>query len=283
MNAVELAQKSRTLFTLPDVYMRLQSVVNKPETKLDNIAELISTDAALTARLLKIANSSFYNFPAQIDSIARAINLIGTNQLMNLVLATSVANSFSGIPEELVDMDSFWRHNVDTGLVARSLGAAAKQRDVERLFVIGLLHNVGKLVVLNEMPEQAMQVLQPEADQLPCELQQQVLGFTFAECGAELLSLWELPDALVECVRHQNAPRAAANETASSALLHIASHAASAMEQEICPEQGPNYRQLIDADAWQLANVDGRDLDAAVEFAQEEAWNMLAVISPAEY
>lgn len=282
MNAVELAQKSSTLFTLPDVYMRLQGLVKKPETTLDDIAELISTDAALTARLLKIANSSFYNFPAQIDTISRAINLIGTDQLMNLVLATSVATSFSGIPEEVIDMDSFWRHNVDTGLVARSLGAAGKQRDVERLFVIGLLHNVGKLLVLNEMPEQAIKVLQPESGQCPWELQQETFGFTFAECGAELLALWELPDALVEAVRFQNLPNLAGGD-ASAAVLNIASRAASAMEQEICPDVGPDYLELIDADAWQMAGVERADLDAAIEFAHEEAWNMLGVISSAVY
>lgn len=282
MNAVELAQKSSTLFTLPDVYMRLQGLVKKPETTLDDIAELISTDAALTARLLKIANSSFYNFPAQIDTISRAINLIGTDQLMNLVLATSVATSFSGIPEEVIDMDSFWRHNVDTGLVARSLGAAGKQRDVERLFVIGLLHNVGKLLVLNEMPEQAIKVLQPEPGQCPWELQQETFGFTFAECGAELLALWELPDALVEAVRFQNLPNLAGGD-ASAAVLNIASRAASAMEQEICPDVGPDYLELIDAGAWQMAGVERADLDAAIEFAHEEAWNMLGVISSAVY
>lgn len=283
MNAVELAQKSSTLFTLPDVYMRLQGVVKKPETSLDDIAELISTDAALTARLLKIANSSFYNFPAQIDTISRAINLIGTDQLMNLVLATSVATSFSGIPEEVIDMDSFWRHNVDTGLVARSLGAAGKQRDVERLFVIGLLHNVGKLLVLNEMPEQAIKVLQPEPGQCPWELQQQTFGFTFAECGAELLALWELPDALVEAVRFQNLPNLAGDDASAAAVLNIASRAASAMEQEICPDVGPDYLELIDADAWQMAGVERADVDAAIEFAHEEAWNMLGVISSAVY
>ena len=206
MNAVELAQKSSTLFTLPDVYLRLQGMVRKPETTLDEMAELISLDASLTGRLLKIANSAFYSFPSQIDTISRAIYLIGTDQLMNLVLATSVATSFAGIPEEVIDMDSFWRHNVDTGLVARSLGAAAKQRDVERLFVVGLLHNVGKLLVLNEMPAQAIKVLQPEPGQCPWELQHQEFGFTFAECGAELLSLWGLPEVLVESVRFQNNP-----------------------------------------------------------------------------
>jgi HD-like signal output (HDOD) protein len=283
MNAVELAQKSSTLFSLPDVYLRLQRIIHKPDTRLEDIADLISTDAALTARLLKVANSAFYSFPAQIDTISRAINLIGTDQLMNLVLATSVASSFSGIPEDVVDMDTFWRHNVDTGLVARSLAAAGKQRDTERLFVIGLLHNVGKLLVLSEMPDRAVKVLQPEPGQCPWELQQQAFGFTFAECGAELLSLWELPAALVEAVRFQNYPGLAGDASAAAAVLNIAACAASAMEQEICPDAGPDYLGLINDQAWTLGGVENADLEAAVAFAHEEAWNMLGVISSSLY
>jgi len=283
MNAVELAQKSGALFTLPDVYMKLQQLIRSPETGSNDIAELISTDAALTARLLKIANSSFYNFPAEIGTISRAINLIGTDQLMNLVLATSVAGSFSGVPADVIDMDSFWRHNVDTALIARSLAGASKQADIERLFVVGLLHNVGKLIALTEMPEQALQALTLEEGENPWQKQYDVLGFTFAECGAELLSVWELPTGLVEAVRFQHIPGLAGEDDVSSALLNIASRAASAMEQEICPDEGPDYLGWVDELSWDLTGLETTDMDVSVAYAQEEAWNMLGIISSTVY
>lgn len=283
MNAVELAQKSGALFTLPDVYMKLQQLIRSPETGINDIAELISTDAALTARLLKIANSSFYNFPAEIGTISRAINLIGTDQLMNLVLATSVAGSFSGVPADVIDMDSFWRHNVDTALIARSLAGASKQADIERLFVVGLLHNVGKLIALTEMPEKALQALTLEGGENPWQKQYDVLGFTFAECGAELLSVWELPTSLVEAVRFQHTPGLAGDDDVSSALLNIASRAASAMEQEICPDEGPDYLGWVDELSWDLTGLETTDMDVSVAYAQEEAWNMLGIISSTVY
>jgi len=283
MNAVELAQKSTSLFSLPDVYMKLQQVIRKPDTGINDIADLISTDAALTARLLKVANSSFYSFPAEIGTISRAINLIGTDQLMNLVLATSVAGSFSGVPEGVIDMDSFWRHNVDTALIARSMAAAGKLPDVERLFVIGLLHNVGKLIALTELPELAQQAIQCDLNSEPWQHQQNILGFTFAECGAELLSAWGLPEALTEAVRFQHLPNLAGDDKAPAAVLNIASRAASAMEQDICPDEGLDYLQLINAESWALGGVEQADLDAATEFAHEEAWNILGVISSAVY
>jgi len=283
MNAVELAEKSSALFSLPDVYMKLQQLIRKPETSINDMADLISTDVALAARLLKVANSSFYSFPAQIDTISRAINLVGTDQLMNLVLATSVADSFSGVPTDVIDMDSFWRHNVDAALVSKSLASAAKRPDVERLFVIGLLHNVGKLIALTELPEQSLQALTLGVDDDPWQRQYDVLGFTFAECGAELLSIWELPTSLIEAVRFQHSPADAGDDSASSAILNIASRAASAMEQDICPDTGPAYLELIDEQSWSLAGIDSDDLEAAIEFAHEEAWNLLGVISSTLY
>ena len=283
MNAVELAQKSSDLFTLPDVYMKLQKLIRKPQTSIDDIAELISIDAALTARLLKIANSSFYSFPAEVGTISRAINLIGTDQLMSLILATSVAGSFSGVPAEVIDMDSFWRHNVDTALLARALAGACKQPDIERLFVAGLLHNVGKLIALTEMPDQSLQALLLEEDERPWQKQSEVLGFTFAECGAELLSVWELPSSLINTVRFQHMPGLAGDDELSAALLNIASRAASAMEQETCATEGPEYLALIDEQCWDLTGLHTTDLDVSMAYAQEEAWNMLGIISAAVY
>ena len=97
VSAAELAQKSSQLFSLPDIYLKLSSMIKDGHSTVDQMAELISLDAGLAARLLKIANSPFYNFPAQIETIPRAITLIGSNELSNLVLATSVASSFANI------------------------------------------------------------------------------------------------------------------------------------------------------------------------------------------
>ena len=278
-SAVELAMKSSRLFSLPDIYLRLSRLLNDENSTVDQMAELIALDAALSARLLKIANSSFYNFPANIETIPRAIMLIGSEELSSLVLATSVASSFCGISPELIDMDCFWRHNVDTGLVARQLGKAAKQPDVERLFVIGLLHNIGKLMVLSEHPEKAKQVLEGGPDQLPWLREQAILGFTFAECGAELIKLWQLPNTMIDAVRWQHEPSNAEVDDSVAALLHIASRAASWMDQETKEEEQLDFFQLIDPWVWDRTGLELNDMDEAIEFAQIEAWNILGLIT----
>ena len=279
VSAAELAQKSSQLFSLPDIYLKLSSMIKDGHSTVDQMAELISLDAGLAARLLKIANSPFYNFPAQIETIPRAITLIGSNELSNLVLATSVASSFANIDPNLVDMDSFWRHNVDTGLVMRFLGKTAQVRDVERLFVIGLLHNLGKLMVLAGLPDAARQILEVTVEDCPQRQEQAVLGFTFAECGAELLKIWQLPETLVDAVRYQHEPQNAQIDLQAAALLHIASRAASWMEQETKNTEGVDHIQLIDPWVWGYTELNLEDMDEAIEFAQIEAWNLLGLIS----
>lgn len=281
--AAQLAEKASRLFTLPDIYLRLQNLLNNENVTIDQIAELIAMDAGLSARLLKIANSSFYNFPAQIATISRAITLIGHKELTNLVLATSVASSFKGISQEIIDMDSFWRHNVDTGLVARHLGKAANLKDIEALFVIGMLHNVGKLVVLSKMPTEAADILTNESNSIPWEGEQAVLGFTFAECGAELLKIWGLPDSVTDSVLRQHQPLSATVDPKAASILHIASLAASWMEEETKDQAGIDYLQLIDPAAWAVAEVELSDMDAAIEYSQVEAWNMLGLVSTSVY
>lgn len=277
--AAQLAEKSSQLFSLPDIYLRLLELVNSDESTIDEIADLISLDASLAARLLKMANSSFYNFPAQIDTVTRAITLIGSKELCNLVLATSVASSFNNVPQAMIDMDSFWRHNVDTGLVARHLGKLANIRDVERFFTVGLLHNIGKLLVLAEEPDHAKKIIAASHTTPSWQAEQEVLGFTFAEAGAELMKIWGLPVVLIDAVGHQHAPQDAEQDVLTAALLNIASRAASAMEQETSDAEGLDYLSLIEPAAWACCGLEESDLEPAIEYAQAEAWNILGMIT----
>lgn len=282
-NPTELAEKASQLFTLPDIYLRLAEMVDSNRAGANEIAELISLDAALSARLLRIANSSFYSFPAQIATIPRAVTLIGSRELCNLVLATSVASSFANVPQDVIDMDSFWRHNVDTSLVARHLGKKVNCPDVERIFTSGLLHNVGKLLVLTEMPDEAREAISLTEGQTPWQREKEVLGFTFAECGSELLRIWNLPDVMVESVRFQHKPYEAEKDPLAAALLHIGSRSASAMEQETKDNPTVDYLSLIDPRAWATAGASNDDLDEAMEFAQMEAWMILGLITSSLY
>ena len=114
----DLINENEPLASLPNTFYKLREVVDDPGCDFDDIAEIISVDPSLTPRLLKIVNSAFYGFRGEIESVFHAMGVVGTEQLMQLVLATTVVEQFKGIPKDLVDMEYFWKHSVSCGLAA---------------------------------------------------------------------------------------------------------------------------------------------------------------------
>ena len=102
-NAEQLASNASRLATLPEVYLRARRALQSDDSSLAEIADIIACDPGMTSRLLRVANSAFFGFVAQVQTVARAINILGTQQVHDLLLATSVSEVFRGVPEELVD------------------------------------------------------------------------------------------------------------------------------------------------------------------------------------
>nr|WP_305909148.1 HDOD domain-containing protein [Methylomarinum sp. Ch1-1]MDP4522037.1 HDOD domain-containing protein [Methylomarinum sp. Ch1-1] len=152
MTSKMLAEKVNTLFSLPDVALRVNELLNEDTCNNADLVAVIQHDPALTAKLLKIVNSAYFGFSGKIDTISRAVTMIGQKSLRNLVVATTVTESFKGIPEHLVDMNTFWYHSVTSGVLARLLAKLCHRQDCERFFIAGLLHSIGKLVFLAFIP-----------------------------------------------------------------------------------------------------------------------------------
>jgi putative nucleotidyltransferase with HDIG domain len=227
----ELITGAVDLPSLPEVVMRAIELVNDPEASAIDIGHVLSEDSALTARLLKIVNSPFYGFPSRIDTVSRAITVIGTLDLLDLILATSVVKMFSGVPNDLVSMDSFWKHSLYAGVVARLLAARSKQPNVEHFFVAGLLHDLGSLVIYRKLPELAREaLLRARYNGIVLQqAEQELLGFDHATVGAELMRMWKLPASLVEAVEFHHNPSQSSNYPLITAVVHVADVVASAI------------------------------------------------------
>ncbi len=224
MNITELIQGDSQLATLPEVFYKLNAAIEDPDCTFDDIGEIISIDPALTVRLLKIVNSAFYGFSTQVETVTHALTIIGTDQLTQLVLATSVMNQFKGIPRDLIDMDSFWRHSITAGLAARSIAALSGEYNVERFFVAGLLHDVGRLIFCIRAPDEIAEVFKKaEASGKPLYVEEQeAFGFDHAELGGQLLTAWDLPERLIEAVSCHHAPAKAIKHVEETAVVNLA-------------------------------------------------------------
>jgi putative nucleotidyltransferase with HDIG domain len=226
------------LTSLPEIHQRISAMLEKPDYSNEKIGQLIGQDPGLSARLLRIANSPFYGFPSNVDTISRAITLIGSRDLNDIILATSVTRLFQGISNDLVDMDSFWRHSIYTASAARQLSVYL-QEDAgrERCFLIGLLHDIGSLLIYNKLPEQAREALlrsrYNHIDLRQAELE--VIGFDHAQVGAELLRAWRLPAGLIEGVEYHHNPGLAPDYAQYAEIAFLANSLANSSDQGKSP------------------------------------------------
>jgi HD-like signal output (HDOD) protein len=220
-----LIKDSLQLFSLPDIYFQISEMISDPRFSVKDIGHVIGKDPALSARLLKIVNSSLYGFQSRVDRVSRAVTIVGVEELKNLVLATSVVSKFNDIPTELVDMTDFWLRSVKCGLIAKFLAIENSVLHQERLFLTGLLHNLGSLVFYYKLPNKSLKVL-VAADhdrRLVGGLEQEIIGFNHAELGSVLIKSWGLPESLFEAIGCYLQPELAQVHKLDAYLLNLAS------------------------------------------------------------
>jgi len=220
------------LSALPEIYFKINDVINDPESSFGDVAEIISNDVSLAVRLLKIVNSSFYNFPSEIDTISHSISIVGTQQLRDLALATMVLTAFKGIPEDHIDMKSFWRHSVACGVSAWVIAVNCRADNPERYYLTGMLHDVGRLIILENHPEKAREIIErcQLGKKLLFEVEREILGFDHGAVGAALLTFWKLPSALGDIVKNHHDPLKSTHYPLEAAILNLADIFAKSME-----------------------------------------------------
>ena len=204
MKAQEYAAQANGSFALPDAVFKVQRLMEDESSTIEDFANVISVDPSMTSRLLKIANSAIYAFTGEISTISRAITIIGTQSIYNMMLVDVASSAFQHFENQAIDLKRFWRMSVFCGLASKNLAIKAGIRDIERLFVAGLLQNFGELVVAKINPVMARQCESYAPRRLPWALQKKLLGYTYTDITAETLALWKIPEKIILPIRHFN-------------------------------------------------------------------------------
>ncbi len=196
------------LVSLPEIFYQIEAVINNPRSSAFQIAEVISKDPNLSAKLLRIVNSAFYGFPKQVDTISRAVALVGSDQLHLLTLGTSVIALFRDIPSALMNMGWFWEHSLACGITARLIASYKNFLNIEQLFISGLLHDLGKLIIFRNHPREASAALTQagRAESFHYLMEQTFLGFDHLQVGLALAEKWKLPLSLQQAIGGHHDP-----------------------------------------------------------------------------
>ena len=263
MTAAEFVSEAKDLPVMPPMAAEIMRKAEDPDCDVKSIADLISRDAALAVRVLKIANSSFYSMPRKIESIHQAVVLLGFTTLRSVVVAASLKDVFAryGLSERLL-----WEHAVAAACGASTIANHVGGFTPDEVFIGGLLHDVGKLVMHSEAERKYQEVMRAvyadESTSIEAELE--VFGFDHAEVGRLTLAKWALPDRLVNGIAGHHDLARADDESGGrplAALLQIADRIAlheghgrrtPSPELEILPEESAGMLGLSGASTDEL-------------------------------
>lgn len=233
LNLQQLMVRVDDLPTLPETFLRITQIVNNPRTSAKDLAAVIGDDQVLTARLLRLVNSSFYGFPQKVSTVTGAIVLLGFDAIRSLLLSSSVFEIFPGKRRKNQhELAALWDHALGCAVAAKVIASRLRYDNIEELFVGGLLHDIGKIVEMVYLPGDFNKVknLVKERDLLILEAEKEVLGVSHAEVGTLLASQWRLPQKLVKIIENHHSPEEAANFSREASVVHLADVLCRALE-----------------------------------------------------
>lgn len=223
----ELVNGLKCLPSLPNLYLEIAEALQSPATTSQHIAEIASQDPAIAAKMLQLANSAYFGFSREVYTVNEAVQLLGVRVIQSLALAVPIFSSFSRSKCPGFPIDQLWEHSLQTGVIGRRIFGQYLHDSAmgEQAFCSGMLHDIGKLILVEDFPEEyAAAITESRETSVPMlEVERKHFQATHAEVGAYLLALWGIPIPLVEAVANHHHPRrCGADQLGLAGVVHMA-------------------------------------------------------------
>ena len=278
MNVRNYALNAGDIFVLPEAVIKIKQLIDGDDTSMEDIAEVINYDPAVMSQVLKISNSALYKFPNIITTVTKSIQVIGTRSIYDLVLAYGVANAVKNVDPNVIDLEKFWEQSVSCALLCKHLAEEAGLKEPEKLFVCGLLHNIGELVLVQLNPAEANKCASISSENTPLMLQKKHLGFSYTDISSELLNFWGIPIDISRIV----------------SKTHVSEHTAQSKEEKViqlayllslnnihtdlyCADAG------VTEDMYEDLGIDLECVNNALDFTNLQLMSALALFSPSSF
>ena len=270
MDIDHIINKVTALPTLPDVVIQLNYLLKNSSISIDNVAGVIEKDSALSSRMLFLANSSYYGLSSKVDSVSRAIIVLGFNTVCNGIVTAAVSQIFKGRKGDLeIDFAGLWLHTLGCAVASKAVMFRNNQKESEKAFTCGILHDIGKVVIANAQPEEQKKILallrNPRKTLI--EAEKEVLGTDHGEIGYAIAKKWHFPDHILDVVRYHHHPADAKIAPDLAAAVHIGNAIAKALALGKSTE--PRVT-CIELPAWKQLGITENDIPSLVTSVQDE-------------
>ncbi len=251
--------------TLPIVVTKLMQLVDNPLSTARDINNVIKTDQALTAKVLKLVNSAYYGFPRSIATVTDAVVILGFNAVRSLALGATVCKMFSGGSEEF-NREDLWEHSIATAFAGRIIAKKVKYKEEEQAFVSGLLHDIAKIIEDQIFHEEFINaVVKSKEEQISLlETEKEFIGMDHALIGRRIADKWKLPIIITKVIGYHHRPKFAGDEQEKTIASIV--HVADAIVKIRKIGNSGNYAKInLDREAVQLLKLTKKDLATIVK------------------
>lgn len=257
--------------TLPTVVSRITTLLQNPQTSADEIGHVITTDQSLASKVLKLVNSAFYGFPGRISTITHAVVILGFSTIKNVVLTASIFEAFkaSKSDDTYFDMGKFWMHSIACGAAAQTIAQQKGVPNKEEFFIAGLLHDIGKIIMLQYLPDEFEKVLHSlkEENRLFYDAELSMFSTPHPSIGGYLTELWNLPQNLNYAVKFHHNPSMEREHFEITAIVH----AADIIVRALNLGNGGDFKiPSANADVWKYLNINEKTLPKLLYQINEE-------------
>ena len=272
----KLSMADITLPEMPSIVVELNDVITNPRSTADDIAQVVQKSPSLTAMLLRIVNSTFYSLPSKIDKISSAVVLIGTKEIAALALGISILSTFDKIPGKIVDMFQFLKHSIVCGIISRTLATQKGIAQTEQFFVSGLLHDLGRLILYNNFPEDSQNILglSRATNILLYEAEKDYLGCNHSHVAKLLIQQWKLPISLENNVLYHHNPSEAPHPIPAT-LVHLADIITNGLG---IGTSGERFVPPLDTGAWEGLELSPTCFDLVIRQATHQFFALESIL-----
>lgn len=266
---------------LPQIVVKLLELLQDPDTSASQIEDLIQKEPGLAAQVLKLVNSAFYAMPTPIGDIKRAVTILGFREIKNIVVANSIGKAFKGVKlPKSFEMKTFWRHSLVNACVTRFMAENSNQKIDGDAFTLGLLHDIGKLILAAYAPETMEAIINYaiEKEISFFDAEKEFMVTNHPEIGAWLSEKWKMPASLTDSIRNHHNPEHFEKHvlTASS---HFGNYIASVKKMRC---NGSIERMPLNNCVWNILGLQRDALRTVLESVNKEIQAAEAMVSTME-
>jgi putative nucleotidyltransferase with HDIG domain len=196
-------EKIKDLPTLPSVYFKVNKLLQNKQASIENVARIIEIDPAMTSSILRLINSAFYGLRPGSISISHAVMILGFNAVKNAVITVSILDTLKLKGQfQNFEIAEFWRHAVSVAVLSRQLAEKSRLAEPDDAFVMGLLHDIGKIIMVNHFTEDFGKILQimQETKCSFADAETEVASIDHVQIGAYLARKWQLPEHIIQAI-----------------------------------------------------------------------------------